>query len=345
MSDWSEEFDAEGIYLDTASLGLPPRRTTQALTDELETWSLGWRHAPDYDAYVESSRTSFAQLVSVDRSLVAIGPQASVYVGLVAWSLPADAVVLVPEGEFTSVTFPFLARGLDVREVPLSELAGHIDESVTLVAFAAVQSADGSLADLDAVVDAASRHGVLTLVDLTQAAGWLPIDASRFDYTVCSAYKWLLSPRGTCFLTVSEDRLDSLTPNAPGWYAGDNPWTSIYGTPLRLATDARRFDISPAWHAWVGTAASLEFLTNVGRDALHRHAVGLADEFCTKVGLTPTGSAIVSISTRDDVTSALEQHSLRAATRAGRLRLSFHINNSSDDVAAAAEALGDYVLL
>jgi len=32
--------------------------------------------------------------------------------------------------------------------------------------------------------------------------------------------------------------------------AGDDPWSSIYGGPLRLASDARRFDVSPAGHAW-----------------------------------------------------------------------------------------------
>ena len=30
-----------------------------------------------------------------------------------------------------------------------------------------------------------------------------------------------------------------------GWYAGDDPWQSIYGPPLRLAMDARRFNVSP----------------------------------------------------------------------------------------------------
>ena len=344
MGDWSEEFDAECVYLDTASLGLPPRRTTEALRAELDRWRLGQRHAPDYDEFVNRARWLFGGLVSVDPACIAIGPQASVYAGLVAWSLPADAVVLVPEGEFTSVTFPFLSRGLEVREVPLARLAESIDDSVTLVAFAAVQSANGAVADLDALADAAALHDVRTLVDLTQAAGWLPIDASRFDYTICSAYKWLLSPRGTCFLTVRPQELDSLTPNAPGWYAGDDPWTSIYGTPLRLAPDARRFDISPAWQAWVGTVASLELLTDIGVQTLHEHSVGLANDFRAQLGLPPGDSAIVSLATRPEVGEALARSGIRAAGRAGRLRLSFHVSTTDADVTTAAEVLGPYLL-
>ena len=69
------------------------------------------------------------------------------------------------------------------------------------------------------------------LVDTTQAVGWLPVDASRFAFTVCGGYRWLLAPRGTAYLTVQAELLDSLIPRTAGWYAGARPWESIYGTP------------------------------------------------------------------------------------------------------------------
>jgi hypothetical protein len=43
----------------------------------------------------------------------------------------------------------------------------------------------------------------------------------------------------------SSTLIDGLTPHYAGWYAGDDPWSSVYGGPLRLASDARRFDVSP----------------------------------------------------------------------------------------------------
>lgn len=279
----------------------------------------------------------------MDPSWVAAGPRASVYVGLVAASLPDDAVVLVAEGEFTSVTFPFLARGLTVREAPLDELAEAVGHDVTLVAVAAVQSSDGALARLAAIEEACGVHDVRLLVDLTQAAGWLPVHASRYDYTVCAAYKWLLGPRGTCFFTVRPELMDDMVPVHAGWYAGDNPWTSLYGSPLRLAADARRFDVSPAWHSWVGTAASLEFLTEVGRDQLHEHSVGLADEFCDAVGMPPQGSAIISVETRGDLTDVLKANGIAASVRAGRLRMSFYVHNTSEEVAVVAASVGPHL--
>lgn len=337
--DTRADFDTDGVYLDTASMGLPPRVAFEAMQQDLEQCRRGKVRPQDYDHFVETSRELYARFVGVDASWVAAGPQVSVFTGVVAASLPPGSVVLVATNEFTSVTFPFLAAGHDVREAPLADLAEAVDDSVDLVAVAAVQSSSGAPADLAALAAACTSYDARLLVDLTQAAGWLPVDASRFDYTVCSAYKWLLSPRGTCFFTVRPELRDSLVPVAAGWYAGQDPWDSIYGTPLRLADDARRFDVSPAWHSWVGTAESLSYLTSIGSETLHAHALDLADRFRDDVGLPLGGPPIVSLDVQGDVAHSLRRHDVLASVRAGRLRLSFHVNNSAADVGVVAAAL------
>ena len=53
------------------------------------------------------------------RTDVAIGHQVSPMVGLIAASLPPRARVLAAEGDFTSLLFPLLAAGCDVRTIPL----------------------------------------------------------------------------------------------------------------------------------------------------------------------------------------------------------------------------------
>ena len=108
-----------------------------------------------------------------------------------------------------------------------------------MVAFSAVQMSTGEVADLDAVAAAARAHGALTVVDATQACGWLPIDAKRFDFVACAAYKWLMSPRGTAFMAVAPERLDGILPTQAGWYAGEDVHDAYSGPPLRLAADAR----------------------------------------------------------------------------------------------------------
>jgi selenocysteine lyase/cysteine desulfurase len=195
--------------------------------------------------------------------------------------------------------------------------------------------------DDDAVVAAARAAGAWTLCDLTQAAGWLPVDAGRYDVAVTAAYKWLCAPRGVGFLTVRPEVQDRLRPVQAGWYAGDDPWTSCYGPEMHLAADARRFDVSPAWQAWLGAAESLDAFAATDPAAVRAHAVGLADAFRAGLGLPPGGSAIVSLPDADGARrAALESAGCRVAGRAGRVRVAFHVWNDEEDVARALAALG-----
>lgn len=341
------EFDAQVTYLDTATMGLPPRRSWLALQEALAAWQAGTADAVGYDRPLAEARNSYARLVGVPASAVAVGSQVSVFAGLIAADLPAGSEVLTAEGDFTSILFPFLAqsgRGIRVREVPLERITESVTPGTTLVAVSAVQSANGRLIDLDALRAATEATGTRVLLDTTQAVGWLPIDAGRFAYTACGGYKWLLSPRGTAYFTIRPELIDDLIPHTAGWYSGENPWTSIYGGPLRLAADARRFDLSPAWHAWVAAGPAVGLLAQVGTRSLHTHSLGLANRFRTGVGLEPEDSAIVSVAVDDDTPATLAAARIAASARAGRLRLSFHISTGEADVDHAIDVLRPHIL-
>lgn len=337
---WRAQFAPDGIFLDTPTYGLPPYSVVAAMRSGIERWQRGIATTDEYDHAVARSRALFAALVGVTPADVAVANQVSVLVGTVAASLPDGSRVLIAEGDFTSLVYPLLAqqhRGVVVDTVPLDDLAEAIDGDTDAVAFSLVQSSDGRIADLNAIVAAADRHGVITLVDATHAVGWLPVDASRVDYLVVGAYKWLLSPRGTAFLAVRRQRVTDLRPVAPGWYAAEDVWGSIYGSDMRLADSARRADVSPAWLSFIGTVAALDLLTTVGVANIHRHDVALADRVRDALGLAPSGSAIVSIPTRNDVD--LAAHGIAASVRAGTLRIGCHLYNNTADIDALIAAV------
>ncbi|MEG3633669.1 aminotransferase class V-fold PLP-dependent enzyme [Micromonospora palythoicola] len=328
-------------WLNTASYGLPPDPAWDALQDALAGWRVGRGAWEDWGAATDRCRTAFASLVAVPVGDVAVGATVSQLLAPVAAALPTGARVLVPEVEFTSNLFPWLVqaeRGVEVRTVPPAELAASIDAGTDLVAFSLVQSADGTVAAYDEIVAAARAHGALVAVDATQACGWLPFDAARADVVVAGGYKWLMAPRGTAFAYLAPGLRDRLRPDAAGWYAGRDPHASYYGPPLRLADDARRFDLSPAWFSWVGAVPALELLLEIGVEQVRAHDVALANRFLAGLGQPPGHSAIVTVEV-PDAQEKLERAGVRAAVRAGRVRASFHLYSTTEDVDLALDAL------
>jgi selenocysteine lyase/cysteine desulfurase len=329
----------ETIYLNTASYGLPPEPAWDAMQAALDDFRGGRTTWEPWIASVERSRAAFASMTEAPVERVTVGANISGLIAQIASSLPAGTRVLAADVEFESLIFPFLAQpGIDVRFVPLPRLAEAVDAHTDVVAVSAVQSSSGELAALDDIVAAARAHGALTVVDATHAIGWLPLDATRFDALACAAYKWLMCPRGTAFMALDPALAERMVASQAGWFSTDDPTEAIYGPPLRLAPGARRFDTSPAWFSWVGTAPALELINELGVEAIHAHDLELANRFRAGLDLPPGDSAIVTTDA-PDARAKLERAGIMAAAKLGRLRASFHVYNTDADVDAALAAL------
>ncbi|MEU6055301.1 aminotransferase class V-fold PLP-dependent enzyme [Streptomyces xanthochromogenes] len=337
------EFAPQTTYLNTASTGLLPARTVAAMGEAVAASAAG--RPTDMFGDVEAARATYARLVGVPVRRVATGASVAVYTGLVAASLPEGAEVLVAEADFSSVVNPFhMRRDLKVRTAPLERLAESVRPGTALVAVSAVQSADGRIADLAAIREAARAHGARTLVDVSQGAGWYPVDAGAYDYTVTVGFKWLAAPRGVAFLTVPDD-LGDLNPIFAGWVAGEHPWDACYGPIDELAHSARRFDESPALFSYTGARHSLALVEEVGIERIHAHNTALADRF--RAGLAPLGhepvaapgSAIVAVPSLGHHQEELSRAGVELSNRAGNLRAAFHLYSSAADVDRLLELL------
>lgn len=332
--------DAHG-FLAAASIGLPTHESVEAQKADLDLWHAARRDPQHYDALVEATRGHYASLVGVTADRVATGSQTSVLTSIVAAAVPAGAEVLCVDGDFSSIVFPFLQRpDIRVRHVSIAALAESITDDTWLVVFSHIQSATGIVADVESIVESATRHGAYTFCDTTQSAGVHPVDASMFDSTVCHAYKWLCSPRGVAFFTVSAELQELLTPLQAGWYAGDNVWQSCYGPNMALASTARRFDVSPAWPAWVGAESTIRMFAGLDIAEVWDWASGLGDHLCDALGIPQQHQAIVTWADPDRVDlEKLIAADIRASGRAGRLRASFHLWNDERDIDAVVRAL------
>ncbi len=334
----AEFVGAEG-FLNSPTYGLPPQFMFGALQECLRVWQAGTMDATSFDEPVRVGRAGYAALVGVPVDSVAMAGSVSAALGLVAAAIPDGSRVATLSGEFTSTTFPFVVqarRGITVTELSHDEFvttAGDYD----VVTASLVQSANGAVLDADALRAAVVGTDTLTVIDVTQAVGWKKVDLPWADVIVAAVYKWLLAPRGTAWMSLTRRVAGSMTPHAANWYAGEEPWQSIYGLPLRLAENARRFDASPAWFGVLGAGLTLPWLASLDRDAVEAHALGLARRLRTELELPPEESAIVSIPTA--AADELKRAGIRASIRAGAVRVGFHLYNTEDDLDRLVDVL------
>lgn len=335
------EFGEPRGYVAAASIGIPPRRAVDALRADLDAWARADRDPQGYDDVIARTRDAYGRLVGVPASRIAAGSQTSVQASLVAAAVPDGAEVLAVARDFSSIIAPFEQRGgIRVRTVPLDELAEAIGDDTWMVVFSLVQSATGQVADIDAIRAAAAAHGAYTFCDVTQGAGVHPVDASLFDATVCHTYKWLCSPRGVCLLTLSEELQQLMRPLQAGWYAGEQVWQSCYGPGIELAADARRFDVSPAWQAWVGAEQSIGMFAELDIAEVWERAASLGELLCRELDLPLQRQAIISWPDPDGTQlRTMIDAGIRISGRAGRARASFHLWNTEEDVAAIVRAV------
>lgn len=326
------EFSCAEGFLNSPTYGLPPQFMFDALQECLRAWQTGTMQVPSFDESVSAGRAGYAALVGVPVESVTMAGTVSSALGLVAAAIPDGSRVATLRNEFTSTSFPFAAqapRGVTVTELNPDELVTTARD-YDVVTVSLVQSANGAVLDVDALRANLAGAETISVIDVTQAVGWKNIDLPWADVTVAAVYKWLLAPRGTAWMSLSERVSGSMIPHAANWYAGEEPWSTIYGLPLRLATDARRFDVSPTWFSVLGAGLTLPWLASLDRSAVEAHTLGLASRLRTELRLPQEPSAIVSVPTTS--TDKLAEAGIRASIRAGAVRVGFHLYNTEDDL-------------
>jgi selenocysteine lyase/cysteine desulfurase len=353
VADLKAAFDiAPGVtYMDAATFGLPPHATTVAIRAALDAWAAGtadW--IADWDRPAEQTRADFAALVRVPESNVALLPAVSVGVGWIASTLQPGDEVVIPVDEFASTQYPFLVaaeRGVRVRQVDFCQVASAIDRRTTLVATSLVQMQTGLRADLAGIRAATDQVGARLVLDATQAIPFTTPeeDLATVDYVLVHGYKHLLCPRGATFMVTREDRQSDLRPEAANWRAADDPYGRYFHDELTLGPGARRFDVSLAWHSWVGARVSIGLLREwQGAGALD-DVWSLARSLADGAGLAEAPSTLVCVPVGDPdgARTALADAGVRASVRGSAVRLSVHVWNTEEDGRRALELLAPFM--
>jgi cysteine desulfurase/selenocysteine lyase len=360
------------VYLNQASLGLVPRRSTQSMVDFLvDVAQYGNVRLSDAteERILDDLREAAAGLFDAPlRSVAVVGGASEALGQLALMTARTGGDVLLVASDFPSVTYPWLVArerfGTVVRWAEddpgrdlTAALVDGIQNGTTAVCFSAVQFATGSLVDVGEVVQRAHAVGARVIVDVTQMAGAMAVSLRSWsaDALVCSGYKWLSTHGGVALLVVADELLQGVPPIV-GWKGTQHPF-QFEPTTLALATDARRFELSTiAYSSAAGLSSSIELLSGVGVAALTEHAGALARELVAATmphGWTPfrdldapgASQHIVSLRHPGLGAAAIQarlaaEHQIVVSSRGGGIRVSLHAYNDSSDIEALADAIG-----
>ncbi len=169
-------------------------------------------------------------------------------------------------------------QGVQVREVPLVEVASAVGPRTRLVACSHVGWVSGSVAPAEL-----AGVEVPVLLDGAQGVGAIPVNVNELG---CDAYagagqKWLCGPDGTGMLYVTPQLGERLAVPRRGY---PNLIDPNAGLDARVQEDARRFDaLALSAEALACAVAAIEVLESAGWEAVHARARDLASSLAEQL--------------------------------------------------------------
>src|SRR6266567_1177398 len=360
----------QSAYLNQASLGLigqPAVTAMHTFIDNVARHGNLYMSDGDELAYCETLRERASRLFHCDSSRVAIVASASEILGQLPMLLQPrlKSTILAVSSDFPAITRPWLRQAAlknhtvrFVDDQPTCDLTDTLieatDESTSVVAVSSVQYATGTVVDISRLRQSTIQVGARLVVDATQAAGAMRVDAAAWDAdaVVTSGYKWLGGHGGIALAIMSPLLLEQIPP-LPGWMGALDPF-EFDATSVSLANDARRYTQSTMSYAsMTGLAVAVEQLLSLGEPRIEAHARSLAAMLvsnASKYGWQPFRSVgdparsphIISLGRpRESVQAIVERlrgHNIVCGTRGGRIRISLAPYNDASDINTLIEA-------
>lgn len=369
------------VYLNTGTCGPLPQRSAAAMQAALERELVHGRIDGEdlmrLLATADDVRARFAALLGADAQEIALTHHTTEGMNIGTWGLgwrPGDELVttsLEHEGGLLPVYMAARRLGLTVRVVDVGlgegDVAGRLEQAFTartrLLSISHISFMSGARFPLAEIIDMAHRHHVLVLVDGAQSAGAIPLDVRGLDVDLYAVpgQKWLCGPEGMGALYVRKDLWGEVLPTWTGFlsvYPGMN--YDLTGE-FMLAPDARRYEVGSIFRPGLyGMQASLQWLeeevgwgwafSRIG--ALAQEAVGLLAGLPGVRILTPgTPAGLVSFTIEgqepEAVVNGLAARQLPIRIRWVKLlrclRISTGFYNTSEDLLALQEALGELI--
>ncbi|MDQ4090328.1 MAG: SufS family cysteine desulfurase [Actinomycetota bacterium] len=289
------------VFLDSAASSQKPRAVLEAMDNYYETTHANV-HRGVYAIAEEATQAYEGARSTVARFIGAPSPRGVVFtknateaINLVAHSygrfcLPEGKAVLLSEMEHHANLVPWLMlreeRGVELRfleiddagRLVLDDLDRQLD-GVGLVSLTAMSNVLGTLNPIARIAQAAHAAGAVVLVDAAQSVPHAVTDVAAMgcDFLAFSSHK-MCGPTGIGVLWGREDLLEAMPAflgggemirdvRLDGWTPNEIPWKFEAGTP-------------PIAEA-VGLGAAVDYLSDLGMEAVREHEVALTTHALT----------------------------------------------------------------
>ena len=286
-------------YLDSAATAQKPQAVidacTRAMGEDYATVHRGvYARSAEMTLAFEAARRRVAGFIGGAEAELVFTRGATEAINLVAYAYP-DVVgrggrVLLSVLEHHSNIVPWQLAGWDVDVCPLTS-HGQIDLDAaermltsehTMVAFAHVSNALGSVLDCRRAADLAHRVGARLLLDGCQAVPRLPVDVAALgcDFYAFSGHK-LYGPTGIGALWARADLLAAMPP----WQGGGSMIDRVSFERTTYAPPPQRFEAgTPAIVEAIGFGAAVDYVSAIGLGAIHAHEAALVAQLRAELG-------------------------------------------------------------
>ena len=279
-------------YLVSNSLGAMPRTVADKLAEYVDdwaelgvrAWAKGWWEMPVKvgDEIAPLIGAGVGEIVMMPNVTMA---QASVLSAL-DYTAPRNRIVMTAL-DFPSVSYVYSSLatrlGAEIVVVPAAadglgvdtqQLLDAIDSRTRLVAISHVLFRSAYIVDVAAVCRKAREVGALVSLDSFHAVGVIPVDVREIgcDFLTGGVLKWLCGGPGGCFLYVSPDIRNRLSPSLTGWQAHARPFG--FEAEMEFATDSFRWlGGTPVILALYAAAEGPKILRRAGVKAIREKSV------------------------------------------------------------------------
>jgi kynureninase len=268
-----------------------------------------------------------------------------------------SARVLMSEQDFPSMGFA-LSRALpecDIRFIAKAEDISamdvwhrHLTQDIDMVFISQVYSNSGQQAPVEFIVDRAKQLNMLSLVDVAQSAGLIPLNLSAIspDFMIGSAVKWLCSGPGAAYLWVNPKHIADCQPADVGWFSHENPFEFDIHDFRYHSTALRFWGGTPSIAPFALAAHSINYFNQVPQGLVRAHNLQLlaqlAQAFPSQLlspssvdsSLRCSGTAILHFGDHQDaVLSRLKAANIGVDARSLGMRVSPHLYNDEADIA------------